>query len=275
MLEFVRPDVIKIDGSIVRSRHLSPSQTQTIAAISAYSEYSPTAILAEGIESEDDLEQAMALGATFGQGWLFGRPGPLPEHFPDRSRSSIPISPREHHGHHPTAPSAVLDRFPPRMGRKSLLTSLTRHLEDTAAVIAEPAAILAAFQHFRNFTPAVARRYSSLAATHAFVAALGVNMPAEPATRVRGAPIHENDDLADEWTIAVVGPHYYGALIAHDMGDPPDATDRRYAYAFTHDRAAVVDAARSLMARVHTPGLEVQFDGTRETGSDEPTPPSP
>ena len=39
-------------------------------------------ILAEGIETEGHLQRALNLGATFGQGWLFGRPGPLPYRHP-------------------------------------------------------------------------------------------------------------------------------------------------------------------------------------------------
>ena len=35
-------------------------------------------MLAEGIETEEQLERAVALGARLGQGFLFGRPASLP-----------------------------------------------------------------------------------------------------------------------------------------------------------------------------------------------------
>ena len=51
-------------------------------AVRAYAADSGAHILAEGIETEGHLQRALNLGATFGQGWLFGRPGPLPYRHP-------------------------------------------------------------------------------------------------------------------------------------------------------------------------------------------------
>jgi len=36
-------------------------------------------VVAERIETEQDAETMRQLGVHCGQGWLFGRPGPLPE----------------------------------------------------------------------------------------------------------------------------------------------------------------------------------------------------
>ena len=48
-----------------------------INAVRAEAERSGAVILAEGIETEAHLRRAEAIGARLGQGWLFGRPGPL------------------------------------------------------------------------------------------------------------------------------------------------------------------------------------------------------
>ena len=49
-----------------------------VHAVNAEAERSGAIVLAEGIETEDHRRVALALGATHGQGWLFGRPGALP-----------------------------------------------------------------------------------------------------------------------------------------------------------------------------------------------------
>jgi hypothetical protein len=70
-----------------------------------------------------------------------------------------------------------------------------------------------------------------------------------------------------EWVIAVVGAHYAGALIAHDLGDSGPDQDRRFAFTLTHDYVTVLAAARSLMDRVSTAS---SFPGAQRT--DLPTP---
>ena len=76
LLPFLAPDVIKLDISLVRQRPTS-DQAAIMAAVMAHSEHTGAVVLAEGIETQAHLDQALALGATLGQGWLLGRPGPL------------------------------------------------------------------------------------------------------------------------------------------------------------------------------------------------------
>jgi DICT domain-containing protein len=56
--------------------------------------------------------------------------------------------------------------------------------------------------------------------------------------------------LASEWTVVVLSPHFAGALIARDMGDPRRDVDRRFEFVVTHDRHRVTAAARCLVDRV-------------------------
>jgi EAL domain-containing protein (putative c-di-GMP-specific phosphodiesterase class I) len=46
--------------------------------VRAYVRSSNAIVLAEGIETRRHLRRARALGASLGQGWMFGRPLPLP-----------------------------------------------------------------------------------------------------------------------------------------------------------------------------------------------------
>ncbi len=48
----------------------------------------------------------------------------------------------------------------------------------------------------------------------------------------------------------VVGPHFSGALIARDLGDPGPDRDRRFDFRITYDRDLVLNAALSLFDRI-------------------------
>ena len=54
-----------------------------VTAVGAEAERRHATVLAEGIDSEAQLEMARAAGATLGQGFLLGEPGPLPDPLPD------------------------------------------------------------------------------------------------------------------------------------------------------------------------------------------------
>jgi DICT domain-containing protein len=60
------------------------------------------------------------------------------------------------------------------------------------------------------------------------------------------------DPVRGEWVVTVVGTHYFGALIAKDLGDDGSLTDRerRFSFGVTHDRETVLAAARNLLGRV-------------------------
>ena len=73
MVPFVRPDVVKLDMSLVQG-DVGPDLAYVATAVMAYAERTGAAILAEGIETPAHLERARTLGATLGQGWHFGRP---------------------------------------------------------------------------------------------------------------------------------------------------------------------------------------------------------
>ncbi|MCJ0890887.1 EAL domain-containing protein [Rhodococcus sp. ARC_M12] len=75
LLASVAPDIVKLDASIVRSPYRSRAAMRQVRD---YVRSSDAVLLAEGIETTRHLRRATALGATLGQGWMFGRPMPLP-----------------------------------------------------------------------------------------------------------------------------------------------------------------------------------------------------
>ena len=244
ILPFVAPDVIKLDISLIQDQP-GIEQGRIMAAVLAHSEATGATILAEGIETSAHLEQARALGATLGQGWLFSRPGPLATGEPCPTPitllpSMVPVS---------TPFSLVARSDRKRVGRKQLLLGMSQHIESLGHKDGD-LVVLAAFQTAERFTVATRGRYEKLARHCPLVGALGVGMQAAPARGVRGASLAPDDDLAGEWTVVVVGSHYAGALIAKDLGDAGPELDRRFEFVITHDRALVLDAARSLLARL-------------------------
>lgn len=218
-----------------------------VTAVLSYAETTGATILAEGIETEEHRAIALAYGATLGQGWLFGRPGPLPSPLPHPTLtvpSLAPVPPG------PTPYHAVSAARTVRRAEKRLLLSLSHHLENAAHGLGGATVVLSCFQHARHFTPATRARYIRLADAAVLVGAVGQDLVAEPAPGIRGADLRSDDPLADEWTVVVIGPHYSAALIARDCGDSGPDRSRRFDYFITHDRPLVLAAATALMSRL-------------------------
>jgi EAL domain-containing protein (putative c-di-GMP-specific phosphodiesterase class I) len=250
LMPFIRPDIVKLDMSLVQS--VPTVQTALIAhAVQAYAEQSGAQVLAEGIETEEHAERARMLGATLGQGWLFGRP------------EELPAAPTQLHGRR-ARPSMLTLPAPAELtpmgivgthnamqiARKQDMFAMSLALEHQAAAILEPCVVLGAFQTADRFTPATARRYEALVAQSAFVGAFGSGLDPEPAPGVRGADLDSNDQLAGEWDVLVIGPHFAAGLISQDLGDDGPDHLRRFRFVVVNDRETVLAAARSLMLRI-------------------------
>ncbi|MFM7269461.1 MAG: putative bifunctional diguanylate cyclase/phosphodiesterase [Cyanobium sp.] len=70
-------DGIKIDRSFTRALGLDRSRTAVIEAIIRLCRDLGLRVIAEGVESEAQRQLLLSLGCNDGQGYLFGRPGPL------------------------------------------------------------------------------------------------------------------------------------------------------------------------------------------------------
>jgi EAL domain-containing protein (putative c-di-GMP-specific phosphodiesterase class I) len=253
MMPLLDPDVIKLDLRLIQGR-TSPEVAAIVAAVLAHAERTGARILAEGIEQPRHIDVAQALGASLGQGYLFGRPGPLPPN-PGRGaragelrfRSAAPPHPRD------TPFSVVSAARPTVRSAKDLLVPLSMHIE-RRSLSAEPGVLLSCFQQDRHFTPATRRRYDELARTMVLTGALGVGMLAVPATGVLGGRLQISDVLSGEWDVVVIGPQYAAALVARDLGDDGADGDRRFDAVITHDRDLVIRAAQSLVGRMVAAG---------------------
>jgi EAL domain-containing protein (putative c-di-GMP-specific phosphodiesterase class I) len=249
LMPFLAPDVIKLDMSLIQARGASPAAARVLNAVAAEAERSGAVLLAEGIETEEHLARARAVGATLGQGWLFGRPARLPAGVPAAAVDRLPM--RSHQPLPPGTPfELIADLRRVRRGDKRLLLALSRQLEAEASTLGAEAVVLAAFQDVKFFTPRSRERYEALARTAALVGAVGHGLGEEPAAGVRGAGLLADEPLQGEWDVAVIGPHFAGAFVARDLGDSGADGDRRFDFFVTYERELVVRAARALMTRI-------------------------
>lgn len=72
-------DYVKVDGSFVVAARRQDRDRSFVAAMVDLSLAVGARVVAERIETEQDAETMRQLGVHCGQGWLFGRPGPLPD----------------------------------------------------------------------------------------------------------------------------------------------------------------------------------------------------
>jgi diguanylate cyclase (GGDEF)-like protein len=74
----LRPEFVKIDKYFVHDLQLQAVKVQTLRGLTRFAETFGTTLVAEGIETEVELQIVRDLGIELGQGWFLGRPDPEP-----------------------------------------------------------------------------------------------------------------------------------------------------------------------------------------------------
>jgi EAL domain-containing protein (putative c-di-GMP-specific phosphodiesterase class I) len=243
LLPFLRPDVIKLDLRLVQEQADADS-AMTVLAVAAESDRTGAVILAEGIETEAHADAAREMGATLGQGWLFGRPGPLRPYPTTDTAPTVPVSAK---------PTSVTARVPAavtpfgtaaatravRRGSAYVVSAIVEQLRGTALAAAPTTVCLTTMP---DMVRTAHGSDAALAQHCALFAAFGVT-PVD--TSVRHVALHPDDPLAKEWSFVVVNPHFAAAVTA--MQDP----DGQFAFCLTYDRTTVVAMASLLLFRLH------------------------
>jgi EAL domain-containing protein (putative c-di-GMP-specific phosphodiesterase class I) len=70
------PDIIKIDRSIVSGLDHDPVLSRLVESLVDFAHGCGVRVVAEGVETAAEHAMLSTLGVDYGQGWLFGRPGP-------------------------------------------------------------------------------------------------------------------------------------------------------------------------------------------------------
>ena len=76
----LRPDYLKIDMALVRNVHEEPIKRELISTICRFTERTGITMVAEGVETHEELEALMSMGVRCAQGYLLGRPDSPPRH---------------------------------------------------------------------------------------------------------------------------------------------------------------------------------------------------
>lgn len=74
----LKPEFVKIDKYFTKDISQYADKLKTIQALQQIAAIFDTSLVAEGVETEDDLRVLRDLGIEYGQGYLLGHPAPLP-----------------------------------------------------------------------------------------------------------------------------------------------------------------------------------------------------
>jgi EAL domain-containing protein (putative c-di-GMP-specific phosphodiesterase class I)/ActR/RegA family two-component response regulator len=256
VLPLVQPEIIKLDMSLLAAESAAnmPAAAATATAAAAYAERSGAIVIAEGIENEEHLARAIGLGAQWGQGHLFGRPGPISE-LADRAVArripQLPTRPRVDvdAGQTPFG-LAVATGLTPRLGERRLLLRVSQHLEQHARQLGDVGVLLAAIQQHAVLSPRMQAAYAELAASTAVLGVLGVGVPPEPFPRAYGVDLDPDEPLAREWVITVLGPHVAVVLAARQRSEAVDGGGATYDFVLSYDWAYAHRVGRLLTRRL-------------------------
>jgi EAL domain-containing protein (putative c-di-GMP-specific phosphodiesterase class I) len=244
LMPFARPDVVKVDVSLLHGTG-HPRAPRVLGAVTAHRERTGAVTLAAGIETTDHVRTARALGATYGQGFLFGRPGPLPSHTrnPVHPLPLIDTLPPVETDDTPFRVASAAGR--PAVAPRAVIEALAEDLEQRSALDQDPPVFLACLpaQHLMSggplaFLEVIARNAS-------FAAALCAEPPRHTPLGAHVQPLDHGDPLRGEWVTIVIDPHR--AVLLAARGDDEDGS---LAFRLTYDRTVVVRAARVLMRRI-------------------------
>jgi EAL domain-containing protein (putative c-di-GMP-specific phosphodiesterase class I)/DNA-binding NarL/FixJ family response regulator len=74
----LRPDFIKLDIALTHGFAVDHVRRSLVGTLTTFALGIDTAVIAEGIESDEQIAGLLELGVGLGQGYRLGRPGPLP-----------------------------------------------------------------------------------------------------------------------------------------------------------------------------------------------------
>jgi EAL domain-containing protein (putative c-di-GMP-specific phosphodiesterase class I) len=241
LMPVLYPDVIKLDLQLLRDRE-PQDVARIVTAVGAEAEQRMATVLAEGIDSDEQLATARAAGASLGQGYLLGEPAPLPAELPNPGRG-LRLTSSGGVPENVVPFQRVTNWRRPALGSDALAERAAALLSAQAAGLGDTGLLLAAVPDDDLLPAAQLARYASLAREIGFVGVLGGGA-ADHAEGLRGGPLPAGDPLRGTWTEVALGPGYGACFVARRDG----GGDWRFATSYDHE--TVVECAVVLMARM-------------------------
>jgi EAL domain-containing protein (putative c-di-GMP-specific phosphodiesterase class I) len=249
LLPLLQPDVVKLDRSIIQAEP-DANVARITAMVRAYAEKYEAVIIAEGIETPEHATRAEVYGAAYGQGYLFGAPGELPDIVPP-PRHPIPLRQEPPPLRHGTPFDVVSVSHEPQVAEKRMLTHIVDHLENVAAHTGG-CVMLVGLQHSNSLPPERQEHYRQLSQHNALTVVFADGAPLVESPRYQVMSPGAASPFNHEWQVVVLSADFAGAFLARDMGDRCAEPDRRYEFIYTHDRDTVVSAAKAFLGELPT-----------------------
>jgi EAL domain-containing protein (putative c-di-GMP-specific phosphodiesterase class I) len=95
LLRALAPDIVKLDGSYIPGIDKDGRERTFVSGMVEIARAARAEVVAERVETEAEANALRLLGVQYGQGWLFGRPGPLPVLTERQHRAALRTGPNE------------------------------------------------------------------------------------------------------------------------------------------------------------------------------------
>lgn len=248
LLPVVRPDVVKLDPYLLY-RPLGADTARMVEAINDYADSSGAVVAAVGVENDSQLRLARAMGATIGQGWLFGRPSPLVARPWGPSEPLLPVGSTrstrstrlEELGRTPF--ETVAAQRPISLASTAKLMPIAHRLEAVGLDPIQPAMVLTSLRPAQRFTADMWDWYAALAGRTALVAIGGAELGGVTVPGATVTGLCPTDRLGQEWDVIVLGPRCNAALVSRVAGRG------RREFVVTYNRELVIAAAQAFLRR--------------------------
>jgi len=249
LLDVIQPDVVKLDLRILAGS--APEHAALVVGhVQRHVERTGACLLAEGLETEDDVRFARALGARFGQGHHVGRPAPLAGRYPHPA-AVLPVLGRRS----VDVPSATLSEqldpavVPVRMTRTQLSRLLQLAVHRAGAASGRPL-VLAGLGRADEVAASDLQLLAGLDGEALLLVMFGAGVTERPARGVRGVRLRSIDPLARERFVVTLTEDSCAALVARPVEDSRGEFD----VVSTQDEVTVQRLARWLVRRMPATG---------------------
>ncbi|MFW0797577.1 DICT sensory domain-containing protein [Gordonia sp. CPCC 205515] len=248
LLSLIEPDIVITSADLLRG-NAGQEAARVAHAIAAHTERSHAVVIAEGVDTEEQRVAAMTIGAAYGTGAMY----PAVESPTALSSTTVVPLPELPVWSTPPAeqstPFAIASaHLESRPGDKRLLIEMSKALEHQAAM-GGAAVVLGTFQHARHFTEHTAERWRKMSEKTGLAGVYGVDLVDVRDGNVHRAPLSPDDDLVNEWNVAVLSPHFCALLSARDQHCGAADLDRTFEFVQSYDRVTVTQAVHSILLR--------------------------
>ena len=248
VLPLVQADVVKLDLQLL-ARSSEDDAAAVITAVLRHVEASGASLIAEGIQTEDDARLARALGASHGQGHLFGHPAALPADTPV-PRVAIPLIGHAFPEAEAIWPGEVIATGDAqRIGEAEYARLAGLLIRQAGAAPGRPLVMASSSPSDRGRSQRL-ERLAGLGGDALLLVLFGPDAPPEAASAIRGVRLEPTDPLTHDEFLVVLTEVSATALLAHRPATAPGELD----VVLTQNEATVHALARNLARRIPPPG---------------------